>query len=168
MKTNSHNLIENMCINGLLAAVYAVFTIAIAPISYGPIQFRISEILVLFCFFNKRYTFGLTLGCLIANAFSPMAALDMPFGTLATLIACIGIMFSKHLVVAIIFPVITNAFIVAGELYLIGEPFWMSVLTVGAGELGVMILAYILFIILKRNKTFLKGIRADQNLDVKF
>ena len=158
------NIVFEIAFNGILAAVYVALTLALTPISFGPIQFRLSEILVLFCFFNKKYTFGLTLGCLIANIFSPNGILDIPFGTTATLIACIGIMFSKSLALACIFPVVVNAFIIAGELYLIGEPYWMSVLTVGGGELVVMIVGYILIMIVRGN-TFYNAIQANQNRD---
>lgn len=168
MDNKRKEVVYEICLNGIIAALYATLTIFIAPLSYGPIQFRFSEILVLLCFFNKRYAIGLTLGCLIANCFSPTAPLDVPFGTLATLLACIGIMFSKHLLVAIAFPVVFNAFIIAAELSFYNEPYWLSVLTVGAGELAVMVLGYIFFILIKRSKMFMHAIKANQNLDCKF
>lgn len=159
---------KDIAINALIAAAYSVLTIVISPISYGPIQVRVTELIVLLCFFNKRYAIGLTLGCFLANLASPMALLDVPFGTLATLLACIGIMFSPYLIVAIVWPVLFNAFIVAGVLTSIGEPYWMSVLTVGAGELIVMVAGYIIFMLLKRNKQFFDGIGARQHIDFKF
>ena len=167
LKRDSRQAVEDIAFNGLIAAVYAVFTIILSPVSYGAVQFRFSEVLVLLCFFNKKYTFGLTLGCLIANIFSPTAVLDIPFGTLATLISCIGIMFCKHLIVATFIPVVVNAFIVAGELSFFGEPYWLSVLTVGLGELVVLIVGYIAFMLIK-SPSFLKVIRANQNLEYKF
>jgi len=167
-KSKKVDIIKEMTISALIAALYAALTIAIAPISYGPIQFRVSEILVLLCFFNKRYSIGLTLGCLLANLYSPTAVLDVPFGTVATLIACVGIMFSKHLAVAIIFPVVVNAFIIGGELYMFGTPFWYNVLWVGLGELVVMIAGYIIFMLLKKNVGFYKLIGATQNTEFKF
>ena len=168
MKKSRIDIVQDICINGIIAAVYAAFTIAISPLAYGPIQFRLSEILVLLCFFNKKHTIGLTLGCLLANCFSPTATLDIPFGTVATLLACLCIMFSKHLVVAIWFPVISNAFIIAWELSFFSEPFWLSVLTVGAGEAAVMVAGYIVFMLLKKNKSFFKAIKANQNLEFRF
>ena len=168
MEKSRKDLVQEICLNAMIAATYAVLTIVISPLSYGPIQFRFSEILVLMCFFNKRYAVGLTLGCLIANIFSPTAMLDIPFGTAATLLACLGIMFSKQLLVAICFPVVFNAFIIAWELSFFGEPYWMSVLTIGLGELAVMFAGYIIFILLKRSKGFLRVIKANQNLEVKF
>ena len=123
---------------------------------------------MLFCFFNKKYTIGLTLGCLIANLFSPLGILDIGFGTAATLLSCLCIMFCKHLIVAIWFPVIFNATLVAAELYLIGEPYWWSFLWVAIGEFTVMVIAYIVFFILRKNQTFFKAIRATQNTEFKF
>ena len=167
-KKSRRDIIQEICINGIIAATYAVLTIAISPIAYGPIQFRLSEVMVLLCFFNKKYTIGLTLGCFLANCLSPTASLDIWFGTGATLLACLCMIFCKHLALAAIFPVISNAFIIGWELTYFGEPFWMSVLTVGIGELGVMIVAYVAFMLLKKNQSFFKAIKADQNLEFKF
>ena len=159
---------RDIALNGIIAALYAVITFIGSPIAYGAIQFRIAEILVLLCFWNRKLAIGLVVGCLIANAISPLGLLDVFFGTLATLIACLGIIFCKHLIVAILFPVLANAFIVAAELTTLGEPYWLSVLTVGAGELAVMVVAYIIYMILKRKQGFFTLIRATRNLNFKF
>ena len=37
---------------GLIAAMYVVLTLALAPISYGPVQFRVSELLKPLVLFN--------------------------------------------------------------------------------------------------------------------
>ena len=124
--------------------------------------------MVLLCFFNRKYSIGLVLGCVLANLVSPLGLMDIGFGTLATLLACLGIMFVNKLLLAIIFPVITNAFIVGFELFLIGEPFWFSCLTVGLGELAVMVAGYIIFILMKKNKKFFLAIGANRNIDFKF
>ena len=165
MKKSRKDIIQEISFNALIAAAYVVLTVLISPLSYGAIQFRISEILVLFCFFTKRYGIGLTLGCLIANIFSPTASLDVIFGTIATALACLCIMFSKHLIIAIMFPVIFNAFIIGWELTFFNEPYWLSVLTVGLGELAVMIVGYIFFTFIRQSRGFLKAIKANQNLD---
>ena len=61
-----------------------------------------------------------------------------------------------------------NATLVAGELYIIGEPYWWSFLRATVGELVVMIIAYIVFFTLRKNKTFFEAIRANQNTEFKF
>ena len=50
-----------------IAALYATLTIALAPVSYGPVQLRLSEIMILLVLVNPRFKTGLILGCLIAN-----------------------------------------------------------------------------------------------------
>lgn len=158
---------NTIVVNALIAAIYVVLNAVSAPIAFGAIQFRIAEMLMLFVFFNKRYAFGVTLGCLLANLMSPFFILDIVFGTLATLLASLGIMFCKHLWVAALIPVVCNAFIVAGVLTSIGEPYWMSVLTVGLGELGVMAISYIIMMMLRKNRGFFERIHANQNIDFK-
>lgn len=158
--------------NGIIAALYVALTWMTLPLSYGLYQFRVSEILVLLCFFRKDYTFGLVVGCAIANVFSPeIGVLDVVIGSAATLIACLGICFCKHLALAAIIPVVANAFIVGAELVLVAgltESFWYCALWVGLGELSVMIVGYILYMILKNRQKFYDLIEANQNREFKF
>ncbi len=98
----------------LVAAIYVVATLAIAPLSYGPVQFRISEVLNLLAFINPIYGIGVTLGCFIANIFSPMSTqLDIIFGTLATALTVFCIGKTKNIIIASLYPTIFNAIIVA-------------------------------------------------------
>ena len=82
---------KNLCLSALIAALYAALTLAFQPISYGAVQFRISEALTLLPVLFPQAVPGLTLGCLISNLFNPMGATvyDVVFGTLATLIAAV-------------------------------------------------------------------------------
>lgn len=72
---------------GVIAAVYAVLTVALKPIGYGLIQFRVSEAMCVLPFFIPAAIPGLTVGCLIANLFGGFGALDVTLGTAATLAA---------------------------------------------------------------------------------
>ena len=139
------------------------------PFSYMGIQFRVAEIMVLLCFFRKDYAFGLVIGCAIANLPSAIGLVDVGFGSLATLIACLGIMFMKNLGIACLFPVVSNAFIVGFELWkFLGLPFWISVAEVAIGEFAVMVIGYIFFMLIKRRKGFFDTIRANQNIEFKW
>lgn len=71
----------------LIAAIYAVLTIAFAPISYGEIQVRISEALTILPMFTPAAIPGLFVGCIIANIYGGNGMIDIVFGSLATLIA---------------------------------------------------------------------------------
>ena len=79
-----NNTVKVLTIQALIAAIYVVLTLAIAPFSYGAIQFRISESLSQLVVFSKKYWFPITLGVAIANIFSPLGIVDVFFGTLGT------------------------------------------------------------------------------------
>ncbi len=160
---------RDIIVNSLIAAVYVVLTMITYPFSYMGIQFRVAEIMVLLCFFRKDYAFGLVIGCAIANLPSAIGLVDVGFGSLATLIACLGIMFMKNLGIACLFPVVSNAFIVGFELWkFLGLPFWISVGEVALGEFAVMVVGYIFFMLIKRRKGFFETIRANQNIEFKW
>lgn len=160
---------RDIIVNSLIAAVYVVLTMITYPFSYMGIQFRVAEIMVLLCFFRKDYAFGLVIGCAIANLPSAIGLVDVGFGSLATLIACLGIMFMKNLGIACLFPIVSNAFIVGFELWkFLGLPFWISVGEVALGEFAVMVVGYIFFMLIKRRKGFFETIRANQNIEFKW
>ena len=73
----------------LIGAIYATLTIVLAPISYGNIQFRISEALCLLPIVYPKSKWGLFVGCIIANILNPTGAniFDIVFGSIATFIA---------------------------------------------------------------------------------
>ena len=71
----------------IVAALYATITLALSFIAYGPIQFRLSEVMTLLPLINKRYIVGLTLGCFLANILGPYGVPDIIFGTIATFIS---------------------------------------------------------------------------------
>lgn len=140
---------KNLVRLALVAAVYAALTLALPGLSFGAVQFRFSEILVLLCFYRKDYSVALILGCFIANCFSPMALMDMIFGTLATAIAVIPMFYIKNIWVASLLPVVSNGIIIPIELYICygnEPPIWFNMITVAAGELVVVtIIGCVLF-----------------------
>ena len=130
---------KNLCLSALIAALYAALTLAFQPISYGAVQFRISEALTLLPVLFPQAVPGLTLGCLISNLFNPMGATvyDVVFGTLATLIAAVLTWRMRASIwVRAPPPVLCNAVIVGLVLtYAYGiDMLWMNMLTVGLGE----------------------------------
>lgn len=158
--------IKTIVRQSVVAALYVALTIAVSPIAYGPIQFRISEILVLLCFFRRDYVVGLTLGCFIANFFSPMALTDVPFGTLATFISVFLISRSRNIFLASLYPVVANGLIIGLQLHFVfGHPPLFSILQVALGEfVTVSVAGVIAFLMLSRSKAFLELIEANQNI----
>ena len=70
--------------SAVIAALYAIMTVVISPLSYGMVQCRFSESLIMLCAFTPAAIPGLTVGCLVANIFS-FNPVDMICGTTATL-----------------------------------------------------------------------------------
>lgn len=132
----------------IIAALYAAITLALSFMSYGPIQFRVAEILVLMVFIDKKYFLGLVLGCAISNAFSPLGFIDVIVGTIATVGALLFIMFvrkslgdnKKSLIVASLGPVLSNAIFVGIELTILFKelPFIVNAAYVAIGEFVVV------------------------------
>lgn len=163
--------------NAILAAVYVALTLVLPIASFGPIQCRFSEALVLLCFWRPDFTFGLSIGCLISNvvgaAMGAASPWDILIGTLATFLSCLLISyFSKRLLIACVWPVIFNAVIVGAELYFLGFAgelsVWFSVLYVGIGELGAIAAGYVLWMILSRMVFFNKVIQPTKHINVKW
>ena len=61
---------------GILAAAYAVLTIALAPLSYGPLQFRVSEMLKPLALFHPAFAVAFGVGNGIASFASPFGFYD--------------------------------------------------------------------------------------------
>lgn len=141
-----------------VAAVYVVFTYALGFMSYGSIQFRVAEALMLLCFYRKDYGISMIIGCFVANIFSPMMLMDMIFGTLATAMAVLLIYVSPNLYIASLAPVLTNAVIVGIELTLsFKTPFWLNAAEVAVGEfVCVSVVGVILFKALEKNTKFMR------------
>ena len=81
-----------MVIASLIAAFYTALTLALAPISYGPVQMRLSEALTILPAYSPTGIVGVTLGCAVANLVgfltgaNILGALDSLFGTNSCLI----------------------------------------------------------------------------------
>lgn len=133
---------RDLCLTAMIAAIYAALTLGLQAISFGPVQFRVSEALTLLPILFPQAIPGLTLGCLISNLFSPLGATvyDVIFGTLATLVAAILTRRIKGSVwVKALPPVLANGVIVGLVLtYAYGlNTLWLNMLTVAAGEAAV-------------------------------
>lgn len=130
----------------VIAALYALLTVALAPISYGNFQFRVSEILVLLAYFDPFYIGGLTIGCFIANLLGPNGTMDVIFGTLATFISVGAISLTAKyiknkasLFIASLWPTIFNGIIIGWMLNVtVGAPLWITMGEVALGEFVVI------------------------------
>lgn len=137
----------------LIAALYAGLTVALAPISYGPLQVRVSEALTVLPIFFPEAVPGLFLGCLVANIFGGLGIYDIVFGSLLTLVAAYGTAkFRGHPVIALTSPVVVNGFGVPLYLsILFNMPYIVTALYVLAGEAAaVYLLGGLVYLALSR------------------
>ncbi len=168
--------VKELTVGAIIAAIYVVVTYLCAPLAYGGIQFRISEALVLICFYNKKYIIPLTIGCALANILSPFGIIDITIGSFATLFAVYFISRCKNIYIASLFPVISSV-IIGFELALINFDtnafafsnfnfvlFLTYSAQVAVGQfVCVSILGVLLWKYLEKNEKFMSLIEANQN-----
>lgn len=106
----------------VIAALYVVLTLALPAIAYGPIQFRLSEVMTLLAFIDPFYILPLTLGCAIANIGSPFGIIDVIVGSLASFLALYSMSKTKNIYVASLFPTLFCILIGLEILFLSKEP----------------------------------------------
>jgi uncharacterized membrane protein len=141
--------IRSVAIGGMVAAVYAGLTIWLHPLSYGPIQIRVSEGLTVLPFVEPSAVAGLFIGCFLANIASPAGLWDLLAGSGCTLVAALltwRLRRTGKLWLAPLPPVVVNAFGVSAYLQFLLQPpripllsaiptYYLFVITIGAGEL---------------------------------
>lgn len=172
-----HTSTQKLTAAAVVGAAYAALTMLLAPISYGPIQMRVSEVLCILPFFAPCTAWGLFAGCAIANLLSSAGILDVVFGSLATLGACLctaalgrggGVESWTRCVLAVLMPVIWNGVVIGAVLCWtltdtafpqLSGMFWVFGGQVAAGELAVMgVLGLPLLRMLPRNVRFAEAI----------
>ncbi len=116
--------IKVMAEAAIIAAIYAVLTLVLAPISYGPLQVRVSEALTVLPAIKTSAIPGLFIGCAIANIIGPYGVYDLIMGSIATLIAAfVTYLFRNKASLAPLPPVIINGIIIGVMLhYIYGIP----------------------------------------------
>ena len=151
----------------VIAALYAALTYAFAFMSYGPVQFRVAEILTVLPFYTPAAIPGLALGCVIANIGSSLGPIDMLVGGGATLLAAVlSRVVPKKLVPFP--PIICNAVIVGIELHFVmNAPLVPTMLYVALGEAVVCLIggyAFMLAIDKLGDRVFPKDLFRKGNL----
>ena len=156
----------------MIAAIYTVLSLALAPLSYGNIQVRIAEALTLLPLIYQPAIWGVTLGCFLTNligavmGFNPTGMIDAVIGTTATLLAALCTYkfrdrkVGKVPVLSILMPVIFNFFFIGAELGYLLFPDNLLVgslicgAEVAAGELIAVFFGWIIISWLGKTKIF--------------
>ena len=157
--------------SGIIAALYVVLTLPMAQFAFGPIQFRLAEVLTVLPAFAAGYIPGVSLGCFLANLLNPnsLGPVDIIGGTIATVLAGIftRILGKKNKILGIIPPVVFNGLIVGGYLpfLLVDEgsevkaaAVGLSMFEVAASEAVLLVIVGIPFILLLEKNSRLKSL----------
>jgi len=163
----------------MIAGLYAALTLAIPILSYGIVQFRISEALTILPVFTTTAIPGLAIGCAIANLIgffigaNPVGLIDALFGSAASLIAAVLTYiiskkikgFSRYVLIPLP-AILINALVVGFEItYFFMGTTEFSVMLINAGTVlvGQTVICYglgvPLLILIEKNKFLQKIIK---------
>lgn len=168
--------VKSLVFNALIASLYVVLTLVLAPFSYSTkilfIELRLSETLLVLTFYNKKYGPGLIIGCFVANLLgSSLGVIDWVFGTLQTSLSVLTYLLIKELPLKnltkliigslinsihcglIIGGVLTYAYCDTSNVFAF---FIMQFLGVFIGEVIILSLGIIVFEMAFKNKEFKK------------
>ena len=161
---------KHLAFAAVVGAAYCALTLLLAPISFGAVQFRVSEALCILPAFLPGSAWGLWLGCALANFFGGYGVPDIVFGSLATLgsslcAAAIArnqtqpLHFTRCILVCAM-PVVWNAPIVGAVISYATGAFWaalpLTMLQLAVGEAGVMFIVGLpLMKLLPRSRAFM-------------
>ena len=177
-RTDGHVSVQRLVRCAVIAAVYVVLCLVLAPFSYGAVQVRIAEALCLLPVFGAEYIIGVTLGCFLANLFGS-TIIDVIIGTIATLLACLvtyrlrNVRIKGLAIPASLPPVLFNAVIVGIEITLfftdytaMSAPVWLlcisNGISVGIGELISCTILGVALVKLIESNTALKRIFTEK------
>ncbi len=139
MKINTKALTQT----ALIAAIYAALSFAMFFISFGAVQYRVSEALTVLPVFTVAAIPGLTLGCALSNlvgyfmGVNPAGLIDAVVGSSATLVAAIVSFYAGKLskrwlryILVPLAPVLINAVVIGYEI---------SIVFMGTTEINVVL-----------------------------
>ncbi|MBX6377579.1 MAG: QueT transporter family protein [Clostridia bacterium] len=138
---------------GLIAALYAAVTLALAPVSFGPLQFRAAEALTTLPILFPEAIPGLFVGCLVANLLGGLGPWDVFGGSAVTLLAAVVTYRFRRSFLAFLSPVLLNGLLVSAYLApLFHLPYLQTALALTGSEATVVfLLGYPLIQVLRRS-----------------
>jgi uncharacterized membrane protein len=158
--------VKDLVFQTMIASIYVVLVYAFQFMSFGSVQFRIAEVLLIFVFFDKKSILGLAVGTFVANwLLSPFGIIDAVFGTIATGLAlALMILTNKKPLIALSMPALANGFIIGYMIAYVEQiPFVPIFFWVFLGEFVVMyVLGLPLLHTLRKNQSFMEFFAPNQ------
>jgi len=115
---------SDLSLAAIFASLYSIIVIALAPISFGPVQLRVADCLIpLAALFGWPVIAGVTVGCFLGNAYFWLGPYDVILGPIANLIAATLIfLLRKRQLLACVVGSIPIGIIVGGYLWVFFPP----------------------------------------------
>lgn len=124
----------------VITALYVVITYFLAPLSFGPLQFRAAEALTVLPMIFPEAVPALFLAVLLANVIGGLGMVDIVGGSLVTLLAAYVTYKNRDNILAYLSPIIFNAFLISIYLHLLfGLPYWLNVIQIAISEAAVIL-----------------------------
>ena len=138
MQKKRKDLIKNITLTGVMAALYVVFVLLFGDLSFGFtgfISFRVAEIFIP----------GAILGCFVANLFGGQA-IDIIFGTFQSTLTVFALYYIKNKYIALLVGSLLCGVIIGTELMSLGFStigYWI-IFTTFIGETFILFLGYLI------------------------
>jgi len=111
----------------IIISTYTAISLLLGSFSFGVVQIRIAEALLVLCLYDKKYIVPITLGCFVTNFIGIINGLnplimDLIIGSLATLLSGFAvyyfrnIMLFNHPLLSLFLPALINGVMVGIEL----------------------------------------------------
>lgn len=141
-----NKVVKEVTFAGLVAALYFVITMLSAPLSYGQVQCRLSEMLLYLCIHNRFAVWGYAIGCALANISSPLGIVDVVLGGVCNWVCGYLAYKSGGMIPAFLYGVFLNAAVVGLELWMFyGLPFFESAGFVAVGQMAALGMGMLIF-----------------------
>lgn len=158
---------KTLVINALIAALYFVVTIFVAPFGFSVVQFRISELFNHLIVYNKKYFIGIVVGVFLANLIASPMKTDIVFGVAHTIISLVIVMYIGKFIKNKLYLMFINAFVFSFNMFIIAfmlkyfgdlgeEVFYTLWAMLGAEELITMLIAIPVILFLNKQINFKK------------
>ncbi len=138
----------------MIAGLYIVITYVLAPVSFGPLQFRAAEALTVLPIIYPEAIPALFVGVFLANIIGGLGLVDIIGGSLVTLLAAYFTYRFRGSILAYLSPVILNGILISIYLHILFVlPYWLTALQIALSEaVVVFLIGYPLIRYLKNHK----------------
>lgn len=129
--------VRTISMNAIVCAMYVALCVALNPISFGALQFRVATLLLPLGFLDKRFKNGIILGVILANISSSLGIIDVAVGfTIQFTMYYIFPLFVKNKWIhGIAYAMLSGALVALELFYVLHIPFLYSFVTVGLSGL---------------------------------